>query len=416
MSTATSRNERVPASGFVRPVRLSVVDLLDVGLLGIRIRKMRAALSALGISIGIATMLVVTGIPASSQENLLQELSALGTNALQASPAPGPEPPTLLPEEATSMVARIGPVIGVSSVANTNTVIRRNDRTDPDDGSGLSVLAARTDLLPVLNAQLAQGRYLDAGSAKLPTVVLGSVAASRMGVTRLALSGGANSGVQVVIDDEWFTVIGVLRSVPLSPDIDRAALVGWDVARTMLRFNGHPTVIYMRVREDQIEAVRNVLPATIDPQHPSQVLVTRPSDALAAKRVTQKSFSALFLGLAGVALLVGGIGVANTMVISVLERRPEIGLRRALGANRGQIRAQFIAESVALSALGGVAGTLLGVLATAGYAHIQGWPIVVPVGPAMAGLGGALLIGVLAGVYPAVRAARLMPTEALSTP
>ena len=400
------------ATPFVRPVRLSVIDLLDLGLLGIRIRKVRAALSALGISIGIATMLVVTGIPASSQQHLLEELSALGTNTLQASPAPGQDPPPLLPEQAMAMVARIGPVIDVSAVANTNTVIRRNDHTDPDDGSGLSVLAARTDLLPVLNAQLARGRYLDAGSEKLPTVVLGSVAASRLGVADLS----PGSNFQVVIDGEWFTVIGVLRSIPLSPDIDRAALVGWDAARTLLRFNGHPTVIYMRVQEDQIEAVRNVLPATIDPRSPADVVVTRPSDALAAKRVTQNSFSALFLGLAGVALLVGGIGVANTMVISVLERRPEIGLRRALGANRGQIRAQFITESIALSALGGVAGTLLGILATAGYAHVQGWPIVIPIGPALAGLGGALLIGVLAGVYPAVRAARLMPTEALATP
>jgi putative ABC transport system permease protein len=374
---------------------------------------MRAALSALGISIGIATMLVVTGIPASSQKDLLQTLSALGTNTLQAMPIPDQEPPVTLPKESPAMVARIGPVLSASAVANTHSVIRRNDRTDPNDGLGLTVLASKVDLLKTLNGQIRVGRFLDPATEKLPTVVLGSVAATRLGFTDLPADG---TGPQVMIGNRWFTVIGILHTVPLSPDIDRAALVGWEAARTQVNFDGHPTVIYLQSQEDQIEAVRAVLPATIDPQQPSNVQVTRPSDALAAKRATQSSFSALFLGLAGVALLVGGIGVANTMVISVLERRAEIGLRRALGANRGQIRGQFIAESMALSALGGLAGTLLGVVTTAGYARYQDWPVVVPISSALAGLGGALVIGVVAGAYPAVRAARLMPTEALSGP
>jgi putative ABC transport system permease protein len=174
-------------------------------------------------------------------------------------------------------------------------------------------------------------------------------------------------------------------------------------------------VLYLKARESQIEAVRDVLPATINPPLPGVVQVSRPSDALAAKRATASTFSALFLGLAGVALLVGGIGVANTMVISVLERRREIGLRRALGANRGQIRAQFLTESVVLSALGGLAGTALGTLATVAYATHQHWPPVIPLTSVTAGLTGAILIGMLAGVYPSLRAARLTPTEALAT-
>jgi putative ABC transport system permease protein len=397
----------------VRSVRLSPRDLLGLGLIGLRTRKLRAALSALGISIGIATMLVVTGIPASSQKDLLQTLSALGTNTLQAMAVPDQDPPATLSEQAPAMVARIGPVLTASAVANTHTVIRRNDHTDPEDGLGLTVLAGRTDLLETVNGRVRVGRYLDAGSQKLPTVVLGSVAAIRLGFTDLPPAG---PGRQVMIGATWFTVIGILHPIPLSPDLDRSALIGWDAARTLLGFDGHPTVIYLQSQEDQIEAVRAILPATIDPQNPSNVQVTRPSDALAAKRATQSSFSALFLGLAAVALLVGGIGVANTMVISVLERRAEIGLRRALGAHRGQIRAQFITESLALSALGGLAGTLLGIAATAGYARYQGWPVVIPLSSALAGLGGALLIGIVAGAYPAMRAARLMPTEALSGP
>jgi putative ABC transport system permease protein len=390
--------------------RLGPRDLLGVGLIGIRTRKMRALLSALGISIGIATMVVVTGIPASSQADLLRTLSALGTNTLQAAPIDR-DPPVTLPEDAPAMVARIGPVLTATAVANTHSVIRRNDRTDAQDGLGLTVLASKSNLLTTLNGTVRSGRFLDTTSERLPMVVLGSVAAIRLGFSDLP---AGTTKPQVMIGDQWFTVIGILHSVALNPDIDRAALIGWNAARTLLHFDGHPTVIYLQAQEDYIEAVRAVLPATVDPQHPSDVQVTAPSDALAAKRATQTSFSALFLGLAAVALLVGGIGVANTMVISVLERRAEIGLRRALGAHRGQIRAQFLTEAVVLSALGGIGGTLLGITATTGYAWSQNWPVVIPAAATLAGLGGAALIGAVAGAYPAMRAARLMPTEALS--
>jgi putative ABC transport system permease protein len=387
------------------------LDLLSVGLVGLRTRPMRAALSALGISIGIATMIVVTGIPASSQAALMRELSALGTNTLQAMPAPQ-DPPVRLPEESVGMVRRIGPVTRVSAVANTHSVVRRSDRTDPGDGSGLTVLATRLDLPPAINARVRFGQWLTPATEKFPTVVLGAVAAARLGVAGVPRGG---PGPQVMIGRTWFTVVGILAATPLLPEIDRSVLVSWSAARDHLGFDGHPTVLYLQADEASLEAVRAVLPETIHPEQPGQVMVTRPSDALAAKRATESTFSALFLGLALVALLVGGIGVANTMVVSVLERRPEIGLRRALGAHRGQIRGQFLTESVALAVLGGILGTVLGLLATAGYAGYHGWPVVVPVSSALAGLGGAVLVGVLAGVYPSMRAARLTPTEALAT-
>jgi putative ABC transport system permease protein len=399
------------AAGRIRPVRLAPLDLLALGLLGVRTRTLRAILSALGISIGIATMIVVTGIPASSQAALMRELSALGTNMLQAMPVPDSDPPALLPEEAVGMVRRVGPVTAVSAVANTHQLVRRNDRTDPQDGSGLTVLATRLDLLGVINARVRAGHWLTEATARFPTVVLGSVAADRLGFADLP----PGRAPQVMIGDSWFTVVGILAATPLSPDIDRSVLVGWEAARGQLRFDGHPTVIYIRAREARIEAVRDVLATTIYPERPGDVIVTRSSDALAAKRATESTYSSLFLGLAAVALLVGGIGVANTMVISVLERRSEIGLRRALGANRGQIRGQFLTEAVVLAGLGGVAGTGLGLLATAGYAAYHDWPIVVPMTSAVAGVGGAVLVGVLAGVYPSVRASRLTPTEALAT-
>jgi putative ABC transport system permease protein len=309
------------------------------------------------------------------------------------------------------MVRRIGPVTGASAVANTHTRVRRNDRIDPGDGSGLTVLAARLDLLPTINARVRSGSWLTPALADFPTVVLGSVAATRLGVTD-ALTGP--SAPQVMIADRRFTVIGILAPTPLSPDIDRSVLIGWKAARTQLRFDGHPTVIYVQSEESQLEVVRGVLAETIAPERPGDVIVTRPSDALAAKRATESSFSVLFLALAAVALVIGGIGVANTMVVSVLERRSEIGLRRALGATRRQIRAQFLTESVVLAAFGGLVGTGLGLLATVGYASWQEWPLVIPAQSAVGGVGGAVVIGVLAGAYPCVRAARLTPTQALT--
>jgi putative ABC transport system permease protein len=387
------------------------VDLLGLGLLGVRTRKARAALSALGIAIGIATLVLVTGIPASSQQALDDKLSQLGTNRLQATAVPDQDPPILLPPESMEMVSRIGPVTVASAVANTHLTVARSDHGDENDFNALTVLASKANLLEAIEGTVRTGRFLDGALEHFPTAGLGSVAAQRLGFPDLDPAAPAP---QVYIGRRWFTVIGILNQVPLSPDIDRSVMIGWDAAKARLRFDGHPTMIYVQTTDDQVQAVRGVLAATVYPERPGQVVVSRPSDALIAKQAVQQTFSALFLGLAGIALLVGGIGVANTMYISVLERRREIGLRRALGANRGQIRIQFLTESIVLSALGGGTGTLIGVLATAGYCAFQDWPVIIPMSATVGGLTGAMIVGILAGVYPALRAARLNPTESLS--
>ncbi|MBL7260384.1 ABC transporter permease [Paractinoplanes lichenicola] len=377
-------------------------DLLGLAAYGLRSRPLRAVLSALGIAIGIAAMTAVVGISSSSRAELDRELAALGTNMLTVTPGQtmfGEE--AVLPDSAPSMIKRIGPVQSATATGQVpDAAVYRTDKIPVGETGGLSVLAASADLLPTVGGDLARGSWLN---AKYPTVVLGSTAARRLGDVPSVYLGG-----------RWWTVTGVLDPVPLAPELDQSVLIGWESAASYLGFDGHPTTVYTRSADALVEAVRAVLAPTANPWSPDEVDVSKPSDALTARRATNDAFTALLLGLGAVALLVGGIGVANTMVISVLERRAEIGLRRSLGATRGQIRTQFVTESLLLSLLGGAAGVLLGYLVTGLYAVTQDWPAVVPMWVLRGGVGATLVIGAIAGWYPAVRAARLSPTEALT--
>ncbi|MFI7635654.1 ABC transporter permease [Nonomuraea sp. NPDC049400] len=396
----------------LRPARMRSRDVMRVGAVGLRTRPLRAFLSALGIAIGIAAMVGVVGLSSSSGAELDRTLSALGTNLLTVSSGT-----TLtgeaaqMPKEAESMIERIGPVQAVSSIGRMGDVkVYRSEEIPEAQTSGIATYAARLDLPATVGATLRNGTWLNAATERYPAAVLGSLAAQRLGV------GSASPDTQVVVGGIRFTVIGVLEPVALATDLDSGVLVGWPVAESRLGFDGHPTTLYTRSDEAKLEAVRQVLAGTANPEAPNEVDVSRPSDALAAKQATSQAFANLLLGVGAVALLVGGVGVANTMVISVLERRAEIGLRRSLGATRGQIRTQFLAESLLLSALGGGGGILLGTGVTMGYALYSGWPSVVPAWATVGGLAATLVIGAAAGLYPAIRASRLSPTEALSTP
>ncbi|REE94967.1 ABC transporter permease [Thermomonospora umbrina] len=395
-----------------RTPRLTPRDVLRVGSAGLRARPLRVFLSALGIAIGIAAMIGVVGISTSSRADLAATLDRLGTNLLTATP--GSDffgDAASLPKESVGMIGRMPQMESVSGVGRLKGAkVYRNDHIPTAESGGISVYAARLDLLGTVGGTVSSGTWLNAGTGRYPAVVLGASTAERLGI------GAAGPDVRVLLGGEWFTVVGILNAVDLAPELDGAALVGWDVAQARLDFDGHPTTIYTRAVEDRVEEAYGLLAEAANPESPNEVKVSRPSDTLEAKAATDEAFTGLLLGLGGVALLVGGVGVANTMVISVLERRAEIGLRRSLGATRGQIRIQFLTESQLLAALGGLGGVALGIAVTAVYALSQNWPTVVPVWAMAGGIGATLVIGGIAGLYPAIRAARLAPTEALASP
>ena len=222
-------------------------------------------------------------------------------------------------------------------------------------------------------------------------------------------------GERIWLDNEWFYVAGILKPAILAPAVDSSVLVGFAAAEHYLGFDGHPSTIYVRAKTSQVNTVYGLLAATANPQNPSEVDVSLPSTALVAQADAQGAFDGLFVGLGAVALLVGAIGVANIMIISVLERRSEIGLRRALGATRGHILGQFLAESILIALFGGTIGVGAGTLSTAVYTAAKHEVIVIPTLAWAGGMGAAIIIGAVAGLWPAMRAARMSPTEALWT-
>jgi len=388
--------------------RVRVFDMLSVGALGLRARPTRTLLTAVGIALGIAAVVAIVGISASSEADAQAKVDEFGTNFLIVSPGLGITEDAELSATATEMIGRIGPVTSASSVTVVSEARpRRNSFIPEAETRGVRVYAADVDMLEPLESEVVIGRWLDTTTAELPAVVLGAKAAERFAIDNL-------EGTPIIdLSGRSFAVIGILDHVPLDPDLDTAVFIGQPIATAEFENEDSPEKIYVRTVPEQLDAVRDVIPATASPDAPSEVAVTRPSDALEFEDLITESFRNLLIGVGGVALLVAGVGIANVMVISVLERRGEIGVRRALGATRRHIRIQFVLESMLLALLGGMLGIGIGVAIVTGYASYQGWALDVPAEWILAGVGASLFVGAAAGLYPASRAARMDPAEAV---
>ncbi len=388
--------------------RLPGRELISVAFQGLRSRKLRAALSALGIAIGIGAMVAVVGVSASAQANLIAEIDALGTNLLTVTSGPdftGNSPP--LPATALPMISAVAHVDGAAAVYDINQKVFRTPYVPSTETGGLNVMADTGDLPQIMGASMISGRFLAAPRQQLPEVVLGSDAAQNLQLYHL------NGRVIVSIGNTWFTVIGIMGNATLDTSLNSGVFISLPTATKYFKTKPHASTIYVRSGQNSVTSVSDLLGPTANPQDPSAVSVNRPSDVLQARAAAKGQFTTLLLGLGAVALLVGAIGIANIMVISVLERRGEIGLRRALGATRGHISAQFVCESALLAAIGGGFGLILGAGATEIYAQTKHQPFVLPLYALIAAPAAGLLIGTLAGLYPAAKAARLSPTEAL---
>ena len=390
--------------------RLRAADVGTLAVVGLRGRPVRAALSATGVAIGVATLVAVLGISASSRGQLIAEIDALGTNLLTVSPNSFSGETTSLPPSAPAMISRIGPVNADAATADLTVQVYRNQHIPSVNSQGITVEAADTSLLATVQAHLWAGRFLNTATAHLPAVVLGHDAAAALGVDR------ADGSVSVWLGNQWFDVVGILEPVPLAPELDLSALVGFPAAHHLLLREAPPTEVYVRADPTSVGAVESVLAATASPSAPQNVAIANPSDALTARADASAAFQSLFLSLGAIALLVGGIGIANVMVIGVLERRGEIGLRRAMGARRIHVGLQFLCEAATLSFAGGLAGAVLGALAVTIYASIRNWGTTVPPGVLAGAVGVALCVGAVGGLYPAWRASRLSPAEALRSP
>jgi putative ABC transport system permease protein len=390
--------------------RFYLSDLWRVASVGLRTRRVRAALSALGIAIGVAAIVAVLGLSASSQAGLLAEIDKLGTNLLTVTNGQTLFGETAeLPLAAPGMIGRIGPVQQVDETGSTSANVYRSPLIPSINTNALSVQAASLDLPTTVGAAVVAGTYLNAATATEPVCVLGYAAAQRLGIDRVF------PGERVWLGGQWFYVAGILGSALLAPEIDSSVLVGFPAAKRYLGFDGHPTTVYVRSVTSQVAAVQSVLASTANPEAPNEVDVSQPSAALTARAEAQSALNSLFLGLGAVSLLVGAVGVGNIMLIGVLERRSEIGLRRSLGATKGLIRTQFLSEAILLALIGGAVGVAAGAVSTAIYSATKHWTVVVPATAWGGGLGAAIVIGAIAGLLPALRAARMSPTEALRT-
>ena len=386
-------------------------DLMGVAWSGLRARKIRTLLIMLGPIIGVAAMVSAVGLTESAKGALQAQLSQLGTNLIiaQAGGSFGSQTPTF-PSDAVQRVENVSTVTGASATTNLSGVIAL-----PIKGAStyyqafpVPVRAADTNLPTVLGVPMISGRWLDGADTQLHTqsVVLGEGIAQQYGYlpgeTRTIALNGTNFGV-----------VGVLAPVPLDPQLDNAAFVTQWSAKNIFHTNGQPNQIYVRSIPGSTQATAAAIPTAINLGGPTQTSTQIPSDVLQAAAQADKTLQQVALLAGLLALTVGGIGIANVMSISVIQRSPEIGIRRAVGHSRSKIGFQFLLESLFVGVLGGFLGAILGIGIVYAVSAVAGWVTVIDYAQIPIWMGLALIVSITAGLYPSIKAARLEPLETL---
>ncbi len=409
-------NSVEPKPARVSRSAMSLRDLINEALAGMFARPGRMALTVLGVVIGMSALVATMGLTRTAGNRIISQFDQLAATELFVTARPGAASglvdPKALPWDAPSRLLRLNGVVAAGTMSDVdvgNELVSSSPVKDPLNPSAfkLAVRAASPDLYRAVRAELETGRFPDAGhSARGERVaVLGPDAAQRLGITQLERLPAISIG------DQLYMVVGILRDVGRRPEILGSVIIPEGTARRFFGLAG-PGLVVVETRIGAAYLIADQSSVALRPDDPRALKVQVPLEPKRVKDEVQADLSVMFLMLGGLSLIVGALGIANITLVGVMERTGEIGLRRAIGATKGHIAAQFLVESASMGVIGGIIGAAAGVLIVIGVSAIQVWtPVLDPLAPILAPVVGGL-IGVLSGIYPAMRAARLEPAEA----
>lgn len=393
---------------------ITLRDLFHEAIAGMFARPGRMMLTVLGIVIGLAALVATLGLTRTASNRIISQFDELAATEIVVTAKPGPKgiDPAVIPWDAPVRLRRLNGVVAsgaLSEVDIKDALVSSSPIKDPlsQAGFNLSVLAASPGLYAAVRAELQTGRFPDMGHSirEDRVAVLGPSAAQRLGIV------GVEQLPAIAIGDYLYLVTGILRDVGRQPKILGSVIIPEGSARQDFGLAGPGSVI-IETRIGAASLIAHQTPPALRPDNLSVLKLEVPPEPKRVREAVQSDLDIMFLVLGGLSVVVGAIGIGNTMLVSVIERNGEIGLRRAIGATRGHIAAQFLIESASMGVIGGVLGASLGLLVVVAVSAYQVWtPVLDPWAPVLAPLiGGA--IGLMSGTYPALRAAYLEPIEA----